>query len=358
MQQRGFLVAILILILTAVSISAAHAQTFPGLPSGGANIQSQFQQLQQLQQMANQPGLVMDQYPENPGPRELIDFTLTGSAGIETATITWQVNGATKSTGVGQTRFRTAAPESGQSVTVIASARWRDGRSATVRKVIRPVAVTILWQTNSYTPPFYRGKALNAYQAPVTFVAMTTLTGANGARIPASNLLYTWKRDGETLGSQSGYGKNTITLSGSVILKPFDLELTVSTVDKTVSGSQRIRLTAIEPQLVLYLNNPLVGVEYERALPSSVRLANNEVTFYAAPYFFNVAPGETMPVDWSVNGAPVFTGNPRELTVRQEQEGGGRSVVKARIENPTTLLQFDETSISIQLQDQLRTTGF
>lgn len=102
---------------------------------------------------------------------------------------------------------------------------------------IRPTGLDIVWQTKSYTPPFYKGKALYTYQSLVDFVAMPSFMTSSGAMIDPKTLVYKWTRNGSVLGDSSGYGKNVFSTSGGVLAKPLQVEVEASTID----GSMRAK---------------------------------------------------------------------------------------------------------------------
>ncbi len=348
-------VGLILCIFSFFAASIASAQV-----STQQAFEEQIERLQALQAKALKPSLELVQYPNNPAPGTMAFYNIAGSAGIDRATVTWKVNGTTQASGVGMLEFKTQVPSVGKVLTVSVSVVWLDGRSTTAQKVARPAQVDILWQSNSYTPPFYRGKALIAYQSPITFVAVPNIIDASGVRVPDEKLVYTWTEDGSVLPG-SGYGKNTITRPGSVILKPFTINVTVSTISNSVAASAELTVGGVQPQTILYSVNSLTGVAYESAISTTLDLPNTELTFRAVPYFYTTSSsGRTLRYEWSMNGQKLVGSvqDPRELTVRQETESGGSARVGVSIENPAALLQFGSTNVTIKLKEASRESGF
>src|SRR3990167_742525 len=80
--------------------------------------------------------------------------------------------------------------------------------------VVLAQSVDILWQGDTYTPPFYKGKSLWSNQSRITFVAIP-----QGLGNPAS-LNYKWTKNGTVLGNINGIGKNTLSFTDSILSRP------------------------------------------------------------------------------------------------------------------------------------------
>src|SRR3990167_10337236 len=75
--------------------------------------------------------------------------------------------------------------------------------------------VDLLWQGNSYVPPFYEGRTLWSSQSRITFLAIPHGAGIGN---PA-NLTYKWTKNGTVLGNINGVGKNTLSFIDSILSK-------------------------------------------------------------------------------------------------------------------------------------------
>ncbi len=92
-------------------------------------------------------------------------------------------------------------------------------------------------------------------------------------------------------------------------------------------GGASLTIPATDPEIGMYVKDPLRGVLYDQALPSSVSLAGQEVTLRAVPYYFaneSISNGSVSYV-WALNGNTVTGPNSAqgELTLRQTQGGQG-----------------------------------
>jgi len=159
----------------------------------------------------------------------------------------------------------------------------------------------------------------------------------DGTLIPDSNITYTWKRDGQVLGTISGRGK-----SGAVIpvLHLFtDSTITVDAVsaDGLLSGETSAVIPSVVPTLDLYEDHPLYGVLYNNALRASVFVSESEMAFIAVPYFAQAGGGSGgLSYAWRVNNSPVTSSasSPNELTINADNSNG-QAVIGLEVTHPT-----------------------
>ena len=234
--------------------------------------------------------LVTDISPENPKPGEIVTISIeTYGIDINTQPILWKQNGVNQLKGVGQKKFSFTMGPSGTvtSIEVIVSPKNAPAITKTFK--FAPVDVDILWQANTYTPPFYKGKALFTPEADVTFVAMPNIV-VKGKRLDPSDIVYNWSVDGEVDGDSSGFGKDTFGYTGSIILRPSVIGAQVyAAADKNLTGSNNFTLSNVYPQALFYEDNPLYGILYNRAVRNQYSTPNDSVNFAVAPYFFSTS---------------------------------------------------------------------
>jgi len=181
----------------------------------------------------------MTMSPQYPAPGDTVTFTLQDfQDDLNVASVAWTVNGTQKSSGVGQTSFQVTAGAVGSRATVTATVTTAKGATLIQSGTIIPAGVDLLWQAHSYVPPFYLGKALFPFQGTITVTAMPTFALTN-----PKNAVYKWQLDGGAMSDVSGSGKNTITLTGSILLKPINLSVTVQSADGSLMAQNSITLT-------------------------------------------------------------------------------------------------------------------
>jgi hypothetical protein len=207
-------------------------------------------------------------------------------------------------------------------------------------------SVDILWQGDSYTPPFYEGRALWSTQSKITFVAMPQSLGS------ASALNYKWTKNGTVLGNISGVGKNSLSFVDSILSKPQVVKVEVVSADGTVLAGSSVYVTNINPSLAIYENNPLYGFVFNREISGTYKLlSNKEVTFTAFPLFFGTLDrfDEALKYQWRSNVGDLESKG--SVTYRSPDNANGSSEVQAKVTNTDKISQTGSTSFLIQFEN-------
>lgn len=201
--------------------------------------------------------------------------------------------------------------------------------------------VDIIWQGETYTPPFSKSRSLWSNQSKLTLWAVP-----QGASLSNSN--YRWTKNGTVLGSLSGIGKNILTVNDTVLSKPQNIKVELVSGDGNVLAESSALVTPIAPNIVIYENNPLYGVMFHSETVGSHVLKENEVTFSAFPFFFTATnrSDNTLNYKWQTNTGGVET-NP-SVTYRATERSSGRAVVSASITNPVKILQTASKNFSVE----------
>ena len=226
----------------------------------------------------------------------------------------------------------------------------QEGGELSAEAIIRPADVDILWQSHSYTPPFYRGKALHSSQSPITLTAMPYFI-SGGRAVDSDNLIYNWTRNDKPLLDQSGYGKRSLTITGAKIFGRDIIELTVATRDSRISAKRRVVINTIDPEILFYEERGLEGIHYDNELSGTFTLSNQELVLMAEPYFVSLPEFESDKINytWTVDGkrANPDSENPLRLTLRQEG-GPGMARLTLALKNPARSLQEAVASVFLK----------
>lgn len=224
--------------------------------------------------------------PEFPRPGQQVTITLESfGVDLQRSRIDWYVNGIKAQGGIASDRFDIIAGSSGTSQEVDIVVTTVTGSTVSKSVTIQSGDVEILWQSKSYTPPFYKGKALYPIQGDLVIVAMPHLL-QNGVELNPSDLVYSWKKNGTVQQAESGYGKQTLRIGGGLGSKSISFEVTVSSRNSKAVGVASIEINTVNPQVLLYENNLSNGIMYNRALSDNIRLESPEIRLMASPYFF------------------------------------------------------------------------
>lgn len=205
--------------------------------------------------------------------------------------------------------------------------------------------VDILWQGETYTPPFYEGRTLWSHQSRITFVAIPHNLGNPAA------LNYRWKTNGSVLGNMSGVGRSTLSFVESVISRPRTIEVEVVASDRTILASNSVYVVTRSPILAVYENNPLYGFMFNKEV-GEYEMGNKEVVLSAFPFFFSTMSrlDTIIGYEWVSNTGDKNTAN--SVTYRTPDEGSGSSQVTVRARSAENLLQSASKNLLIKFNSR------
>ena len=130
--------------------------------------------------------------PEIPGALEDVRITASSySFDIDSAKIIWTLNGKIAIQGTGEKVFNFKNGPAGKKTVVSFLATNNNGVRVQKDFSFIPQDVDIVWEAETYTPPFYRGKAMPSSEAIINISAIPHFfTG--GKRVSSANLVYDW----------------------------------------------------------------------------------------------------------------------------------------------------------------------
>jgi hypothetical protein len=295
--------------------------------------------------------------PQFPSAYETVDLSVNSFAiDLNRSRVEWYVDNELQKSGIDETDFQFQIGPSGSvarvKVVVIPVSGSRISRST----VVRPANVDIVWEAHSYTPPFYKGKALAPSRGFVIFSAIPELVTEKGVTLSPENIIYTWRESGITLGNASGYGKQSIVLEGEAVsLQPMSISVTATSFDGALEAHKSVQVRISDPEIVFYEKHPLEGILYEHALSDTATLEGEEITLRAEPYFFSLddMAEEQLEYVWRVNDKTVLPVGQKvnEITLRREGGETGTANVSLYIENNNLdkILQEAATTLLINL---------
>lgn len=286
--------------------------------------------------------------PRYPGPLEMVQVSIQSYlTDLNKATITWTLDGKVMDRGVGRKTFSFKNSPSGKLTRLSISITTNTGETTVKSLSWNPVGITTLWEADTYTPPFYRGKPLLSPQARVRAIAIPDNTGAQGA-LGAGNFVYTWEQNGEVAAESSGYGKNSFSFVGPKPYDTADVRVRTSSIDDTIKSEARIKLSLTNPFILFYEDHPLLGVLHSTSLLPSLTLSKKEFSVSAEPYFFSNEASEvsTIKYDWRLNNRAIQ--NPgRVVTLRNERGEKGDSLLTLSMQGLKQTFQTGGQSLLI-----------
>lgn len=296
----------------------------------------------------NDGDINVEMTPENPEAYTDVRIKVSSFAtDLNKASIDWKIDNKMVLSGVGRTSytFKTGAPNTTTVINV--NITPQEGLAITRQIIVRPSEIEMLWQAvDSYTPAFYKGKALPVQEGKIKVVAYPNTV--NVAKANKKNFVYTWTRNNNAAQDASGYGKDSFTFKNDVLTDTENIGLSVSSVDNSYNAVGRLNVNLSLPKLLFYKKSPINGVLYDEALTGSATMNEDEMTLVAEPYFLNRNSND-LEYNWKINGAPIETPSKRtELTIRPSSRGGYATVALS-IESITKLFQSVANNIKINL---------
>ncbi len=229
--------------------------------------------------IANELSVIIE--PDYPRPNQTVFISLAlYTADLESATISWYVNGSLKDSGRGHKKFNTLMGASGSETNIRADIEFKDGTIFSKDINLRPASVDLVWESDSYVAPFYKGRALHSYQGRVRVVAMPNFGG-----ISPEKLVYRWSNDAQGYESQSGYGRNVFILNNSMLGVGDKINLLVTDPLTNLTAESSVTVTPREPELIFYEVSPYYGLNTDKAITPRFTMSGEELQILAAPYY-------------------------------------------------------------------------
>ncbi|MBP6060412.1 MAG: hypothetical protein KA515_00185 [Candidatus Pacebacteria bacterium] len=289
--------------------------------------------------------------PENPTPGGEVSLSLSSySVDLDASQITWSVGGKTLLSGLGKTTLSLTAPALGAETSVNIRIR-ANGTIIDTKAVLNSSRMIVLWQADdSYTPPFYKGRALPAPDSGIKIVAIPEIKTGSSFVNP-KNMTYTWRKDYTNDQEAAGYGKNYFTYNSDYLDPSNYIEVSATTIDQKYSSSSALDVGTFKPKLLFYKKDENLGTMFENALADGHKISDKEILF-AAPYF--ISPKNIriprLTWTWSLNDQMVQNGSfVKNLLPLQVQSGvSGTSKLKLEVENMDKLTQSVKNEITLE----------
>jgi hypothetical protein len=290
--------------------------------------------------------------PETPGPYQEVTAKIEASGlDLNSSKITWKIDGVVLQNGLGQKSTVFSTGEIGNRSTISATI---DSSAGTFSKsvTVYPSEIDFLWQGETYTPPFYKGRSLWTSQSTLTLVAIPHVTAStgNGERSP-STLIYRWSQNGKVLGSLSGKGQNSLVITDSILSIPQNIKLEILSDQNKLLSRSSIVLTPTRPSLVIYEKNPLYGISFHKEVGSEYQMRGKETTFTTYPLFFGVKDRNSSVINylWRTNTGIVNAEH--TVTYRTPENAEGSSQINVNTSNTDKVLQTGQKSFLIKFGD-------
>ncbi len=312
-MRFGFLTAFIIALVLPIP---AGAQSFGGLGNTSDN------------------AFTLSVSPQYPSPYSQASVSLLSSSlNLTNATLTVSIGG--KETYKGSVRTFPVSLGSTGSVANVRVTISSGGMSYSQTISIQPQDVVLIAEPISSAPPLYPGKPFVPLEGEVRVVALANLKDGNGNTSSPTTYSYAWTVDGVRVADSSGIGKSALMVASPLQYRAREVSVTVTNASASLVGGASFSLSALEPLVRMYENDPLLGIRYDHALSGSFSITDTEATLYAAPFSLPTTSGAPL-TQWFLNGDSAQTGN--SITLRPTGSGQGRASLSlvASSDNSTT----------------------
>lgn len=289
--------------------------------------------------------------PTYPRPNSNVSINLTlYTADLNSAEITWVQDGKVALKGIGKTSYSFKTGLVGTETKIEIKIGLLDGTTFTKTLAFNPASIDLVWEANSYVPPFYKGKALYPKQGTIKVVALPEFV-TKTKRLSPENLIYSWSNEVESFQDQSGYGKNVLVLNGSLLGKDENIRVLVTDPVNNLAAQGFLTIKPIDPEIVFYENSPYYGNLFDMVIANPFNLNTGEVQILAAPYYFTKE--SSIKYEWHLNGE-IVPGLADLMTAifKKPQEGTGQSIVSLQVTNPNRLLQSADASLMMNFENR------
>lgn len=287
--------------------------------------------------------------PQLPGPDVPVRITIESYlTDLYKANISWSVDGSVIERGTGRTTFIFKNGHSEKLTTISVHIITNTGEIVDRDFYFTPIGVTTMWEADTYTPPFYKGKAMMVPQAVVKIVAIPNTNDT----LSAGKLVYTWKKDDYVDTASSGYGKNAFSFVGPKPLTNTKITLDVSSLDDSAESIMQVYLPQARPFIQFYEKDPLLGVLYNKPLSTEFTLNKKEFSISAEPYFFSNERSDSPEIkyNWSVNGR-VVQNYGRNITLKNDAGAKGTSAVSLAMRGITKTFQSANKDLRVNFTE-------
>ncbi len=313
----------------------AQLDTSPSIPSEIPEIQEQ---------------VYVDQAPGNPNPGDTVKISLEAyGTDLNSANVTWKINGTVAKEGRGIAELDVVAGDSGTKKTVDVYIDPPNGPEIQKTVVIEPEQLDIVWEAKAYTPPFYKGKALYAPQEKVVIAAFPNFEADGSVGVDPSHISYSWTNNLDAVPQYSGYGSNYMLFQGPIVQDDQYIYVT-ATADSGASAEANIDMLPTLPNVLVYEDNPLYGVLFNKALPANFSLQDSQTTLAAYPYYFGFT-SQTDPnaeYQWTINGQNISASQSQATMVFTNSSGqSGSSEVGIDVQNANNFLEEATQNLNI-----------
>lgn len=289
--------------------------------------------------------------PKTPGVNEEVKISLESFAmDLDSSSIVWYVNKDPIKQGIGEKTFTMQTGEFGGILHVQAVILTPLGKRIEKNIDIAPAEIDFLWEAQTYTPPFYKGKALPTYKS---LVKVTAIPRYNSPSSDPKNFSYLWKYN-RTMNVGQGMGRNSALIQMGYADTAVPVNVDITGQENSWTGSKSVNIKGTNAIVRFYEQAPLLGVNFNHALSGSSIGTGNQFTIKAVPYFFSTDDflNDVLIYTWKINNSNIVPGlDSTVVTATKSGQGKEDFHFDLKIQTPKHLLQEGASSAVITLPE-------
>jgi len=301
-------------------------------------------------------------YPANPGINQKTSINLASYLiNLDSCTFVWKEDGATSQEGIGQKSFSFTTGKLGQTISITTAINCPDKNPMEKNWLFQTNDVEFLIPANTYVAPFYKGNSRISSNSSVKIVAMPQVFNATSELIPATNLIYRWTKNGKEMPISSGYGKNALSVQASEIPGTTNYSVAITTLSGETKVTKDFQIRTENPQVIIYENKPLLGLQYQKGQNKIFNLAEKETTLTAEPFFFSNSDlvNNVITFNWSMNNKKINSSpDGRSITIRQTDGQTGEATIELGVTNTTNVFSTAKKILTINFGQKTSLFGF
>jgi len=291
--------------------------------------------------------IVVDYSPKDPGPKQLINVSVESyDLDLNNSEISWYQASKLIKKGIGMKNFSFTTSDGDNTIKVTVKSG-----SSIIQKALQisTSEVDLLWEvSDSYEPPFYKGKTMPIRSSLVKVVAVPQIKDSKGNVLSSGSMVYAWKKDGSNMVGQSGYGKNSLSYPIGALDATNSIFVKASGLSKQAQATTQISSSV--PEIHFYEYDLAYGPLYNKALKNNQQIRKNKINIIAESYFSFTKDinNPAFTFDWNVFGSPVKP-DQKNLAFLNFGDRVGTVDISLKTDNLNELLQGVSKSLRLNI---------
>ncbi len=212
-----------------------------------------------------------------------------------------------------------------------------------------PKKIIIIWESKTFTPPFYKGKSLYSPESSVILNAIN-IDQENPLTNTYNN--YKWSVNGTIMGDKSGVGYSSFLFQSDLINLEPKINVSVSGItsfkdknqnkNNSYNNETSIIVNTSPSEIISYEKTPLLGILLNKAIKNEFILNKNETSIVSYPLNYSFLTSLSGIYSWYLNDTKLNT-NLNQISFKKVS-GGETSRLTVKIKNIKSILQSRQRS--------------